>query len=206
MQNRRSSASLASLSDQTRRKFLGVAGATVLGAIAGEKLMMAAETGKSNKSTKHPLSDTKDQANSAHGDVRAIFAFDANVDAEKFAASCREWGIRQVILPPSFFRDDKMVRALERNAIGLWLNLPVFYNQAYLEEHPERYAVTSKGKKAIHDWCHFVCPSREEYLDKFVGDQRLLLSRLEPEIVSLGADGQPGGEGINADIVSWKNK
>ena len=28
----------------------------------------------------------------------------------------------------------------------------------------------------------------------------------EPEIVSLGADGQPGGEGTNADIVSWKSK
>jgi general secretion pathway protein G len=28
----------------------------------------------------------------------------------------------------------------------------------------------------------------------------------EPEIVSLGADRQPGGEGINADIVSWKNR
>ena len=27
----------------------------------------------------------------------------------------------------------------------------------------------------------------------------------EPDIVSLGADGQPGGEGINADIVSWKS-
>ena len=27
----------------------------------------------------------------------------------------------------------------------------------------------------------------------------------EPEILSLGADGQPGGEGINGDIVSWKN-
>ena len=26
----------------------------------------------------------------------------------------------------------------------------------------------------------------------------------EPEIVSLGADGQPGGEGVNADVVSWK--
>lgn len=26
----------------------------------------------------------------------------------------------------------------------------------------------------------------------------------EPDIVSLGADGQPGGEGYNADIVSWK--
>jgi general secretion pathway protein G len=28
----------------------------------------------------------------------------------------------------------------------------------------------------------------------------------EPEITSLGADGQPGGEGINADIVSWKSR
>lgn len=28
----------------------------------------------------------------------------------------------------------------------------------------------------------------------------------EPDIVSLGADGQPGGEGINADIVSWKSQ
>ena len=28
----------------------------------------------------------------------------------------------------------------------------------------------------------------------------------EPDLVSLGADGQPGGEGNNADIVSWTNK
>src|ERR1700729_3093704 len=27
----------------------------------------------------------------------------------------------------------------------------------------------------------------------------------EPDIVSLGGDGAPGGDGINADIVSWKN-
>lgn len=27
-----------------------------------------------------------------------------------------------------------------------------------------------------------------------------------PEIISLGADGQPGGEAMNADIVSWKSK
>ncbi len=27
----------------------------------------------------------------------------------------------------------------------------------------------------------------------------------EPDLVSLGADGQAGGEGINADIVSWKS-
>jgi general secretion pathway protein G len=27
----------------------------------------------------------------------------------------------------------------------------------------------------------------------------------QPDIVSFGADGRPGGEGIDADIVSWKN-
>lgn len=28
----------------------------------------------------------------------------------------------------------------------------------------------------------------------------------EPDIISLGADGQPGGEGNDADIVSWSNQ
>jgi len=28
----------------------------------------------------------------------------------------------------------------------------------------------------------------------------------EPDIISYGADGQPGGEDINADVVSWKNQ
>jgi general secretion pathway protein G len=28
----------------------------------------------------------------------------------------------------------------------------------------------------------------------------------EPDIISLGADGQPGGEAMNADVVSWKNQ
>ena len=27
----------------------------------------------------------------------------------------------------------------------------------------------------------------------------------EPDIESYGADGQPGGEGVNSDVVSWKN-
>lgn len=27
----------------------------------------------------------------------------------------------------------------------------------------------------------------------------------QPDVISYGADGQPGGEGMNADIVSWRN-
>jgi general secretion pathway protein G len=43
-------------------------------------------------------------------------------------------------------------------------------------------------------------PWGRPFLYKFPGD-----NGDEPEIVSQGADGQPGGEGINADILSWKN-
>jgi general secretion pathway protein G len=28
----------------------------------------------------------------------------------------------------------------------------------------------------------------------------------DPDLISHGADGQPGGEGVNADILSWSNK
>ena len=45
-------------------------------------------------------------------------------------------------------------------------------------------------------------PWGHEYIYRFPGEHQ----PDEPEITSLGADGQPGGEGINADIVSWKNK
>jgi general secretion pathway protein G len=43
-------------------------------------------------------------------------------------------------------------------------------------------------------------PWGRPYIYKFPGEHGD-----EPDIVSLGADGQPGGDGVNADVVSWKN-
>jgi general secretion pathway protein G len=42
-------------------------------------------------------------------------------------------------------------------------------------------------------------PWGRPYLYKYPGDHGD-----EPDIISYGADGQPGGEGINGDILSWK--
>jgi general secretion pathway protein G len=42
-------------------------------------------------------------------------------------------------------------------------------------------------------------PWNRPYMYKFPGEHGD-----EPDIISLGADGQPGGEGSAADIVSWK--
>jgi general secretion pathway protein G len=43
-------------------------------------------------------------------------------------------------------------------------------------------------------------PWNHPYVYRFPGDHGD-----DPDLVSYGADGQPGGDGINADIVSWKN-
>ena len=42
-------------------------------------------------------------------------------------------------------------------------------------------------------------PWGHDYLYTYPGDHGE-----EPDIISYGLDGQPGGEGLNADIVSWK--
>jgi general secretion pathway protein G len=44
-------------------------------------------------------------------------------------------------------------------------------------------------------------PWARPYLYKFPGDHGD-----EPDLMSLGADGQPGGDGENADVVSWSNQ
>jgi general secretion pathway protein G len=44
-------------------------------------------------------------------------------------------------------------------------------------------------------------PWGRPYLYKYPGDHGD-----EPDVISYGADGQAGGEGINADIVSWKSQ
>jgi len=44
-------------------------------------------------------------------------------------------------------------------------------------------------------------PWGHEYVYKFHGDHGD-----EPDIICYGADGESGGEGLNADIVSWKNQ
>jgi len=43
-------------------------------------------------------------------------------------------------------------------------------------------------------------PWGHDYVYKYPGEHGD-----EPDIVCLGADGQPGGDGLNADIVSWKS-
>lgn len=94
-------------------------------------------------------------------------------------------GVDTPCLQPDFFNDDRMARALATQGLRPWLNIPVFDNPAYLERHPDAYAVTSLGRRAAEEWLHFVCPSRDDYLDDLLAHLRQLLAKLSPAVVSL---------------------
>jgi general secretion pathway protein G len=115
-----------------------------------------------------------------------------------------------VVGPRMLGQADKAKRTAARTQIGSFSQSLGFYKLA-----TGTFPTTEQGMNALRvrpenspqwDGPYLqqdipVDPWAHAYLYKYPGDHGD-----EPDIVSLGADGQPGGEGNNADIVSWSNK
>lgn len=65
-----------------------------------------------------------------------------------------------------------------------------------------RFPTNDEGLAAIRPYLNKDIPNDpwgHPYVYKYPGDHGP-----EPDVISYGADGQAGGDGVNADIVSWK--
>ena len=65
-----------------------------------------------------------------------------------------------------------------------------------------RFPSNEEGLPAIRTYLSKDIPNDpwgNPYVYKYPGDHGP-----EPDLICYGADGRPGGEGVNADIVSWK--
>jgi general secretion pathway protein G len=76
------------------------------------------------------------------------------------------------------------------------------------------YPTTEQGLQALRDKPENANNWQGPYTDKEIGNDPWGHPYVyhfpgehgdDPDIVCYGADGQPGGDGMNADIVSWKN-
>lgn len=76
------------------------------------------------------------------------------------------------------------------------------------------FPTNEQGLKALRERPDGVENWNGPYLQKDIGTDPWLHAYVyrypgnhgdEPDIISYGGDGQPNGEGFNADIVSWKN-
>jgi general secretion pathway protein G len=66
------------------------------------------------------------------------------------------------------------------------------------------FPTTEQGLQAVRPFLNSdvpLDPWGHPYVYKYPGSQGE-----DPEIICYGADGRAGGDGINADIVSWKNQ
>ena len=117
--------------------------------------------------------------------LKSIMAFDVSLDPQTFARDCRNWGFDAAVLHPGFFSGGSYKKALKNNNIKTWLNIPVFHNREYLDNHPGAWSITSAGKRAEKQWLAMVCPSHDEYIDYLEDYTEKQLAAAEPDIVSL---------------------
>ena len=78
------------------------------------------------------------------------------------------------------------------------------FEAALLQFHADNgvFPTQEQGLEALRPYLRKdvpVDPWKHPYVYKYPGEHGD-----EPDIICLGADGQPGGEGMNADIVNWK--
>jgi hypothetical protein len=115
----------------------------------------------------------------------SIFAFDTALDPVRLASDCASWGIARAVLHPGFLEDGRFAAALRVHGRELWLNLPVFHAPEHLQAHPEQYALTWRGERAVCGWLHMGCPSSDELVEARRSLLTAALDRAGPSVLSL---------------------
>lgn len=126
--------------------------------------------------------------------MKNLICFDTSRPVREIFDIVKSWNIDYLVLSTLFFESKENREYImgfhenETPADGpkLWLNIPVFCNPAYLENHEDAYCITSQNRKAaFRDWLHFVCPNNDDYINQRIEESRRLVREIQPEIVSL---------------------
>jgi general secretion pathway protein G len=114
-----------------------------------------------------------------------------------------------LVLPRMMGQADKARRTAARAQINAYLTALGSYKL-----DTGNYPTTEQGLQALRTKPENVNGWQGPYTDKEIDNDPWGHPYLyhfpgehgdEPDLISYGADGQPGGDGINGDIVSWKN-
>lgn len=77
------------------------------------------------------------------------------------------------------------MKLCKENGITTYFIARTFFNPEKLAEDSSLYAITSKGEKAIDDWVHFVCPTREEYRNERTSYFKNIIETCNPDGISI---------------------
>lgn len=117
--------------------------------------------------------------------IIGIKIYEYDKDFKSLVDKWKEMGINTAFVSINLAENIKFRQILKDNNIKVYVIFPVFYNPDLLHNDSTLYAITNKGKIAIDDWVEFVCPSRTAYRAMKVSEAAELVSRLEPDGLSI---------------------
>ena len=117
--------------------------------------------------------------------IYGVKIYEKTDSVEKLFQEWNEIGINTVFASEDFMSSPDFQKHRKKSSIQFFLISPVFYHPQHLKEHPEDYSIDQNGNKAIDDWVHFVCPSREDYLKKRCEEIQTNMKKMLPDGVSI---------------------
>jgi hypothetical protein len=105
-----------------------------------------------------------------------------------FEGLFRQWrdlGVNTLFVSETLARDRDFRALAAANRLPLFVIFPVFQSPEAIKDNPDLAAVTSAGTPAREEWVEFVCPAREDFLDRRVGELERLVADCDPYAVSL---------------------
>lgn len=97
----------------------------------------------------------------------------------------RDLGINTAFVSEALLKNTDFRNLARAQGIPLFLIFPVFQGPEAVKADPGLAAVTAAGAPAREEWVEFVCPSREDYLDRKADELRKLVAACDPYAVSL---------------------
>jgi hypothetical protein len=117
--------------------------------------------------------------------VVGVKIYEAAAPYEGLLREWRDLGVNTLFVSETLARTREFREAAAAEGLPLFVIFPVFQAPEVLEEEPELAAITASGNPARDEWVEFVCPAREEYLQRKIDQVRSLVADCHPYAVSL---------------------
>lgn len=112
-----------------------------------------------------------------------IYEYNKNINV--LVDKWKDMGINTAFISKELAADKSFRKILKNGDIKVYIIFPVFYNPDLLKKDSTLYAITDKGKIAKDYWVEFVCPSRSDYRKMKIDEAAEMVSRLEPDGLSI---------------------
>jgi hypothetical protein len=100
----------------------------------------------------------------------------------------REWrdlGVNTIFASEALARTREFRDRAAADRLALFVIFPVFQAPDVLKDEPGLAAITAAGTPARDEWVEFVCPAREDYLQRKIAQVKSLVADCHPDAVSL---------------------